>query len=194
MSRSKEIMSFVNKKIFYLQQLEGSSQGNAELAWLRRGIGKNPGEMPDLWGILYEDMPENFIGNTDEPSKEELSCYTALTLFALHQQGMNIASQCMHIKGKKIGQSLRMLSDALGDAGAENRVLKQLSALSTSKNRDEYSYHLRKIVYLLKSEKIPLDYGKLATDLYLLQYDEYASSVKLQWARDFYRKGAKKND
>ena len=150
--------------------------------------------MPDLWGILYEDMPENFIGNTDEPSKEEWSCYTALTLFALHQQGMNIASQCMHIKGKKIGQSLRMLSDALGDAGAENRVLKQLSALSTSKNRDEYSYHLRKIVYLLKSEKIPLDYGKLATDLYLLQYDEYASSVKLQWARDFYRKGAKKND
>lgn len=194
MSRSKEIMSFVNKKIFYLQQLEGSSQGNAELAWLRRGIGKNPGEMPDLWGILYEDMPENFIGNTDEPSKEEWSCYTALTLFALHQQGMNIASQCMHINGKKIGQSLRMLSDALGDAGAENRVLKQLSALSTSKNRDEYSYHLRKIVYLLKSEKIPLDYGKLATDLYLLQYDEYASSVKLQWARDFYRKGAKKND
>ena len=110
------------------------------------------------------------------------------------KEGMNIASQCMHIKGKKIGQSLRMLSDALGDAGAENRVLKQLSALSTSKNRDEYSYHLRKIVYLLKSEKIPLDYGKLATDLYLLQYDEYASSVKLQWARDFYRKGAKKND
>ena len=45
MSRSKEIMSFVNKKIFYLQQLEGSSQGNAELAWLRRGIGKNPGEI-----------------------------------------------------------------------------------------------------------------------------------------------------
>ncbi len=79
MSRSKEIMSFVNKKIFYLQQLEGSSQGNAELACLRRGIGKNPGEMPDLWGILYEDMPENFIGNTDEPSKEEWSCYTALT-------------------------------------------------------------------------------------------------------------------
>ena len=150
MSRSKEIMSFVNKKIFYLQQLEGSSQGNAELAWLRRGIGKNPGEMPDLWGILYEDMPENFIGNTDEPSKEEWSCYTALTLFALHQQGMNIASQCMHIKGKKIGQSLRMLSDALGDAGAENRVLKQLSALSTSKNRDEYSYHIVEHLVCLK--------------------------------------------
>lgn len=187
MSRSKEIMSFVNKKIYYLQQLDRSPQGNAEMAWLRRGVGKKPGEIPELWG-LFENMPDDFIGYTKFPTKEEWSCYTALTLFGLHQQGMNISSQCMHVQDVSIGKSLRMLSDALGDDKAESRVLKQLNILSTSKNRDEYAYHFRRIINLLKSKSIPLDYGRLAADLYLLQCDEYTSNIKLHWARDFYKK------
>lgn len=49
-------------------------------------MGRQPGDLPALWGALLADMPEQLQGSNG-PSKAEWAVYTALTLFALHQQG-----------------------------------------------------------------------------------------------------------
>ncbi|HBG23036.1 MAG TPA: hypothetical protein DDW83_07265, partial [Peptococcaceae bacterium] len=74
----------------------------AMLAKLRRGIGKQPGELPELFEILFMDMPEELYGIGDEPSYAEWAIYTSLTLFALHQQGKD---RPMSISGKIEGKN-----------------------------------------------------------------------------------------
>ena len=51
----------------------------------------------------------------------------------------------------------------------------------------EFAVHIRGIVQLLKSAGIPLDYVKLAEDLYVLQIPEAKSRICLKWAEDYYR-------
>ena len=78
--------------------LKQASEGvcRATLAQLRRGVGRTPGEIPDLWGILLQDMPEDMQGHGSTASYQEIAIYTALTLFAVHQQGWDPRSQPMH--------------------------------------------------------------------------------------------------
>lgn len=75
----------------------------AQLAMLRRGVGKKPGDLPELWGILFGDLPEEFLSVSGEPTREEWAVYTALTLYALHQQGSEATGPegCMHRPGKR---------------------------------------------------------------------------------------------
>ena len=57
---------------------------------LRRGIGKMPGDIPELWNILFDGLPEELMSKVGDPSYAEWSIYTALTLYALHQQGLSL--------------------------------------------------------------------------------------------------------
>ncbi len=70
--------------------------GRAELARMRQGIGKRPGDIPELWGMLFADVPEEMEGKWNEPAGVEWAVYTALTLYVLHQQGRDIRSECMN--------------------------------------------------------------------------------------------------
>ena len=81
---SKQVEMFTKRKISIL--LSQSRENTKILAELRRGIGKIPGEVPQLWGYFLDSMPEEFYGD-NEPSRAEWAVYTSLTLFALHQQG-----------------------------------------------------------------------------------------------------------
>ena len=57
MGRKEEIANFVSRKIYFLQKETGLSNSNAVLANLRRGIGYEPGELPQLFGIVLLDFP-----------------------------------------------------------------------------------------------------------------------------------------
>ena len=64
---------------------EWSAEGNetfarAQLAQLRRGIGRRPGDMPELWGILFKDMPQELMAQYGEPTYAEWATYPALTM------------------------------------------------------------------------------------------------------------------
>ena len=61
------------------------NQRRAELAKLRRGVGRKPGDLPELWGSFLLGMPESFQGRSG-PSHAEWAVYLALTLYAVHQQ------------------------------------------------------------------------------------------------------------
>ena len=189
MSKKSEVQNFVSKKIYLLQAEAGLGSGKAMMANLRRGIGHEPGEMPQLFGIILSDMPEDFISKSGMATKEEWVCYTALTLYALHQQGYDVVSMPMHENEKfSIGTALRRLSSTYeGDSNAEVRMLQRLQTLATSVDMKELTHHLRGIVQLLKSKAIPLNYEMLAGDLYEMQFPESKKQVCLRWGQDFYR-------
>ena len=159
----------------------GSSK--AQLAQLRRGVGKRPGELPELWGIFLRNMPEELMGKEGRPSYAEWAIYTALTLFALHQQGH---SEPMHAEGEenRLGRAVKKL--AHGEEEEEN-VRRKFSITARSDDMEELSYHLKTLVRMLGSNDIKLDYEDLAKDLYRFQFENDADQVRLKWGQDFYR-------
>lgn len=178
---AKQAKAFVQRKISWLTASKNESVTRGTLAKLRRGIGKKPGSMPELWEATLEDLPVEVMGTGETPSNVEWAVHTALTLFALHQQGKD---QCMNEDGLRLGISLRKL---VGDEEDEKRIKRRFDAVSTSNSMEEYSHHLRGLIQLLKAKSIPLDYPALTEDLYWLQFPNARDSVRLRWGRDFYR-------
>lgn len=104
--KTNEVKACVTQQLRRLQVLP-EPQRRAELAELRRGVGRQPGDLPALWGALLADMPEQLQGSNG-PSKAEWAVYTALTLFALHQQGEVGVS--MNQPGRTLGGAVRQLA------------------------------------------------------------------------------------
>lgn len=162
----------------------------AQLAQLRRGVGKSPGELPELWGMFLKSMPEGLMGKDGRPSYAEWAVYTALTLFALHQQGH---SEPMSAEGEenRLGRAVRKLV-LLGED--EENIRRKFSIAARADDMAELSYHLKTIVKLLGNSDIRLDYGDLAKDLYWFQFDNHADRIRLKWGQDFYRFSEAKNN
>ncbi|NLU36780.1 MAG: type I-E CRISPR-associated protein Cse2/CasB [Clostridiales bacterium] len=190
-SPAKLAGNFVRRKINQLFSSQNDTVVRAELARLRRGIGKLPGSMPELWDITMKDLPEILVGKDEKPSYGEWAVYTTLTLFALHQQGKDLKSQCMNQEGMFLGKAVRTLIQTSED---ENRVKRRFDAAATSNSMEEIAHHLRGLIQLLKSENIPLDYPKLTEDLYRFQFPEARDNVRLMWGREFYSMQAKSKE
>lgn len=162
----------------------------AMLAKLRRGIGKPPGEMPELFEIVLSNVPEELYGKGDEPSKPVWAIYTALTLFALHQQGKD---HPMSNNGKNEDKnSGNSLGAAVGylvqqDKDREPAIKRRLDAVATANEFTELAYHARGLIQLLKAGDITLDYPRFAEDIYWYQFDEMRNRIRLRWGEDYYR-------
>lgn len=177
----KEVEAFTRKKITRL--LSQSKENTKALAELRRGIGKIPGEIPQLWGYYLESMPEEFYGDT-EPSRAEWAVYAALTLFALHQQGKDPQINPMQKDGQSLGAALSCLVHGEND---RERIIRRFNTIATASSVEELFHYMRSAVQLLRGESIGLDYSKLAGDIYCFQFAELTSNVQLKWGQDFYR-------
>ena len=182
--KTNEVKACVIRQLRRLQVLP-EPQRRAELAELRRGVGRQPGDLPALWGALLADMPEQLQGSNG-PSKAEWPIYTALTLFALHQQGE--AGVSMNQMGRTLGGAVRQLAEktAVEQDWTKSSVLRRFNALATADSMPEVSHHLRGMIQLLRREGIPLDYPQLAEDLYQYQFVDGAPNVRLRWGRDLY--------
>lgn len=182
----KQVEIYTRKKIYDL--IAQSQRNTGLLAQLRHGIGKEPGDVPQLWGFFLDSMPEDFYGN-DGPSRAEWAVYISLTLFALHQQGKDISHNLMYKDGQSLGTAIASLVHNDNDL---ERVLRRFNTVATANSIEELSYHLRGIIQLLRTEGIGLDYSKLAGDIYSFQFIELAPRVRLKWGQDFYRKPEQK--
>ena len=107
--KERRITAFMKRKLERLKTLP-ENQCRAELAELRHGIGHAPGEIPAIWGAFLTDLPEEFYRNDGNASPGEWAVYTALTMFALHQQGHDFRSEWMNEDGMKFGASVRKLA------------------------------------------------------------------------------------
>lgn len=189
--KKQEIYSYTVQKIGRILNHKEPGVQKAQLAELRRGIGREPGDLPMLWGALLEGMPEPFTSASGEASPAEWSIYTALTLFALHQQGHDPHNAPMHKSGTSFGSAVSALVTSEDE---QQRILRRFNMVATSTERTETAYHLRGLIQLLHAAAIPLDYGKLAEDLYWYQFPQSQAKVRLRWGQDFYRNRKDDND
>jgi len=149
---AKKAKAFVKYKISRLSESQNDAAARATLAKLRRGIGKTPGSMPELWGTTLAGLPKELIGKNDEPpTYGEWAVYTALTLYALHQQGKDIKKQGVSEDGKFFGIVVGKLIENEED---EKRIKRRFDAAATSDSLDEISHHLRGLIQLLKDKPI----------------------------------------
>lgn len=177
---------FVKRRIMQLTARQDDSSARATLARLRRGIGKAPGSMPELWDVTLCELPETLMGKGETPSRAEWAAHTALTLFALHQQGSDRKNDCMHRDGASLGIAVRKLAPK-EDAENYASIKRRFDAAATADSVEEFAHHLRGLVQLLKAGGIALDYAALAKDLYRFQSPDARDDVRLRWGRDFYR-------
>lgn len=181
--KKEYVKNFVSKRIVTMGNSLESGKTKADLAQLRRGVGKKPGELPELWGMIFKDLPEELMSKGSEPSYAEWAIYTALTLFAIHQQG-NLESVHSNDDNARFGRAVRKL---VHDEDGEERIRFKLSVVALSDDMAELSYRMKTVTRLLSAESIKLNYVDLADDLYTFQFESMADSVRLKWAQDFYR-------
>lgn len=193
MSRKSDIVSFIQNRLDSIKH--SPNEQNALLATLRKGVGKSPGEIPQVLGILLEDIPESFMSTDGKPTKEEWACYLALTLFAWHQQGYDTKNNFMHTtKRVSLGDAFNRLALSSEDSNAKDRIKKKLEVIVTSKDVEELSYHLRNAVKLLQNNGIQLNYSQLAGDIYEWQFNDRRKTISFKWGQDFYKINGGKNE
>ena len=175
----------VNARIGVIQAraLKNESSGVAALARLRRGVGKQSGEVQDILEYTFDPIfAKGAVG--DAPTDRETAAHIAMTLYALHQQSQR---QPMHRRGYGLGRSVRQLNGPDVD-GAPSPVRRRFNALGTADDLNELVHHARGMVQLLRAKSIPLDYALLADQLVRWQYlPNGPVGVRRLWGRDFYR-------
>jgi CRISPR system Cascade subunit CasB len=121
-------------------------EDRATLAALRRGVGKAPGEAPEMFPHLIPRIPE--------PSSRwaEQCHYLVASLFALHP--LDWTGEASGWTERNFGSSARRLKAASkGSEGPERRFVALLGA-----HMDDIGSHLRSMVGLLKANDVPVDW------------------------------------
>ena len=181
----EQIKEFAEKKFRALRENPDESAIKAYLAKMRRGVGKAPGTDPDLWGILFEDLPEELTGTGGTPGRAEMALYTAFTLYAIHQQSHSLQEENAYQKGIGFGRAAGEM--AAKEPDALNAVRRRFNAAAVSSDITELAWHMKGLVQLFRQKEIRLDYVQLAVDFYLYQDLEKIPEVRLRWGRDFYK-------
>ncbi|QBS41307.1 type I-E CRISPR-associated protein Cse2/CasB [Nocardia sp. CS682] len=168
------------------EYLRGSPVARAELAKLRRGLGKSAGDVPEIWDSTIAAVPIALRGtdSADDfgPSVAEQAAHSVLTLFAAHQQSMMVRA---HVAAVSFGRAVGMLAQAEGRSA--EAVTRRFMAVATAQSIDEVLMHIRGLVTQLRTAKQGFDYARLADDLVGLLTPGRAQRVRLAWGREFYR-------
>lgn len=185
--RDGQLAGVVSRRIEELQRgLDESATARASLAQLRRAVARPPGSVPEAWGDTIGLLPDALLGRGDLPSRFEQAAHTAMTLYAVHQQGK---SGRMHMPGERFGRVVYRLARerAVGDEPESKAVRRRFDAVVTAGTPAEIQHHLRGLVLLLRTEDLALDYGRLAYDLSRVASRATARATRLHWARDYRR-------
>ncbi|SDB89690.1 CRISPR system Cascade subunit CasB [Raineyella antarctica] len=175
------------KGIIYRLVPSGGGQLNprsrAQLAQLRRGVGKEPGSVPEIWDLTLDGLDGAGQGQAATP--EENAVHIALTMFSVHQQAKPML---MHTS-TPFGQAVRRLASTLESSSEdvhEGPVYRRFTQLATAASLDELTHHARALVTQMRSADVGFDYGRFADDLVAFQDPRRVSEVQRRWARDFH--------
>ncbi len=162
-----------------------TSAGAAAMAQLRRSDPADITQDPSLWGLTMEDLPEALVGKGDEPSRAERAIHGAIVLYAIHQQSRG---ESVHRRGISLGEAARQLDSRTANGSLSGAAIRRFQTVARASIWTQRMYHLRSFVTLLRAHGIPLDYGRLSRDLYLLQDPRRGALVRLEWGRDLHRR------
>ncbi|NRQ32967.1 type I-E CRISPR-associated protein Cse2/CasB [Nonomuraea sp. NN258] len=169
-----------------------TSAAVAALAQLRRGAGKLPEEVPELWGMAgTEQLYGEQSLSEREALKAEFALFSAITLYALHQQSK--PGQDMHQTGTELGTAVRRL---MPSATLDEPIRRRFVRLGTATTPKVLTERLREVVILLRNASIALDYGILSRQLYQAQDPDGMRQVRQRWGGSFhsYRPAAPRAD
>ena len=113
----------------------------------------------------------------------------AMNLYARHQQGgetgvaIVLQEEGEAARRRSFGWSCRMLANKLDNA---ETVLRRLQGIEAASDFDGIMYQARGLVDLMRARGVRVDYGLLARDLYLVQFDGVRDHVFMAWSRDYY--------
>jgi CRISPR system Cascade subunit CasB len=155
----------------------------AELAALRRGVGRDAGSVPAMWRYYTQLNPD---GHLTPRLKAE---HVALTLYAIPQQSINTL---MHQAGTGLGTALRALRDS--DRFSPAAVDRRFNAAATATSLHEAAYHLRGLVRQLRQLSQGLHYTELWRDLVAWQYPDGASRVRRRWGGQYFLGRSREHD
>lgn len=182
-TKLKALYSFISSRVNALATgLENeNSEARASLAVLRRSGTTELGDQPQVWAEVFHNFPDQLVGTWDEPNAYESAAYTALSLFAVHQQSRQ---ERMHKPGQGLGTAVKALANPNDSDDVHKGAFRRFNSVVTAQTNDQLIHHLRGLVQQFRAEKIPLDYGRLATDLVGLSFPDSARAVRLRWARE----------
>ncbi len=163
--------------VTHLEKLLASGDRGA-LAGLRRGLGKPPGTAAEM-------HPHVAWAVQRCKSRWEEDCYYIIApLFAFWHQGKNASVSSPH---KDLGASMRQWAwDEEKHKVNEDRfksIERRFVALLNC-HRDDLHVHLRRVVGLLKSKEIPVDWPQLLFDIRGWDWD--SRRVQRRWAKSFW--------
>jgi len=165
--------------------LEESENGRAAMVNLRRGLGKPPGSVYETDRYVLSKLPEN------ASTHQEAAYYLVAALFACWHQGKDRAESA----DGNLGSSLRALVDKENDPSKrenlEKSTEKRLNALLNA-HRDDLPEHLRRIMGLLKSKDVPVNWAQLLADAQ--QWGRDDRTVQHEWAKGFWVLPRKKRE
>ena len=171
MSLTSGEQAFINS-LYGLVGAGDQPTDRATLAGLRRGLGKEPGSVPEVSRQVYRYLPDEAL----EP--EIRNRFLIATLFGLHPRPAPSANETLG----DLGHSLALLVGRLGEdrrQGIERRFKALLSA-----RVEGLPVHLRQMVTLLHANEVPIDYARLLGDL--RWWESQKRTVQRQWARSFW--------
>lgn len=102
-SKTQNVGHFVEYRLKRIVNSSSDGAVKASLANLRRGIGTTPGDIPELWELFLQDLPEEMLSRSGVPTHAQWAVYIALTLFALHQQGKDLQKESMYRQENGLG-------------------------------------------------------------------------------------------
>jgi CRISPR system Cascade subunit CasB len=182
--RLGELGTALDKQLKKLQKryLNDDPAARADLARLRRGLGKPPGDVPEIWSLTTRWLPESLFGDDDQPSRAEHAAHIAMTLYARHQQSLPIPA---HDGRMPFARAVARL--ARRDRDRESAVTKRFMAVATADSFDELITHVRGLVSQLRADRRGMDYARFADDVVGLLTPGRQTAVRLAWGRQFYR-------
>lgn len=147
---------------------KNSAKNRAILAALRRGLGKTPGGVLEMYPHLMQ-----FLKPTEEQLLENFALIASL--FAMHPD-----------KGGKgnLGSTLAEVRKAAELSGAGASSIERRFVALLNAHREDLPKHLRQVISLAKSRDVSIDWLQLLHDI--RYWNNPDRIVQRRWAREFW--------
>lgn len=179
------VYNAIKKTIYVLSNINDTSYVKTQLAILRKSVGNK--KIPDVLPIIIQYIPDEYIGQKAELSDGEQAILNTMQLYAIVNQGNieNLKVVEPRNPWENLGTSLSVLRNSNGSS-YKAALDKRFNIMITSETYDEFLYHLRQMIRIIKSKKqIYIDFPKLGEDLFAFLKGK-EDDVRISWSRQYY--------
>ena len=182
---SSYVYNAIQKNIYVLSNINDVSYVKAQLAILRKSVGDK--KIAEVLPIIIKYIPDEYIGQKAELTDGEQAILNTMQLYAIVNQGNieNLKVVERDNPWENMGTSLSLLRNR--NASSDKAALdKRFNIMITSETYDEFLYHLRQMIRIIKSKKqIYIDFPKLGEDLFAFLKGK-ENDVRISWSRQYY--------